>query len=109
MNTIGRKIRLLRHHRGWSQEDIATQLGLSIPAFSKIETGVTDINLTRLEQIAGLFDLSIIQMLDENDHQKFTNEIETMNRLLNERNAELISLQKKVIELYEELRATEVG
>jgi len=100
MNTIGRKIRLLRHQRGWSQEDVAARLGLSIPAFSKIETAMTDINLTRLEQIAGLFDLSIIQMLDEHGHQKFTGEIETMNRLLNEREAELIELQKKVIELF---------
>jgi transcriptional regulator with XRE-family HTH domain len=49
--SVGKNIRTLRHQRGWSQEDVANRLGISIPAFSKIETGVTDINLSRLEQI----------------------------------------------------------
>ena len=52
MQTLGKKIRLLRHQKSWSQEDVAKQLGISIPAFSKIETGITDINLSRLEQIS---------------------------------------------------------
>jgi len=40
MNTLGKKIRLLRHQKGWSQEDVAKRLDISIPAFSKIETGI---------------------------------------------------------------------
>ena len=55
MNTLGKKIRLLRHQKGWSQEDVAKRLDISIPAFSKIETGITDVNLSRLNQIAKLF------------------------------------------------------
>jgi transcriptional regulator with XRE-family HTH domain len=39
--SVGMNIRTLRHQRGWSQEDVADRLGISIPAFSKIETGVT--------------------------------------------------------------------
>jgi transcriptional regulator with XRE-family HTH domain len=45
MKTLGKKIRLLRHQKGWSQEEVAKRLDISIPAFSKIETGITDINL----------------------------------------------------------------
>lgn len=106
MNIIGRKIRLLRHQKGWTQEDVAVRLGLSIPAFSKLEAGISDINLSRLEKIADLFDLSVIQLLKLDDHadQKFTEEIQIMTKLLSERGAELIDLQKKVIELYEQLR-----
>ena len=55
--------RTLRHQRGWSQEDIANRLGISIPAFSKIETGVTDINLSRLEQIANIYDVNVVNLL----------------------------------------------
>lgn len=36
-----------------------------LPAFSKIETGRTDINITRLEQIAGLFNASIFEILSK--------------------------------------------
>jgi len=111
MNIIGRKIRLLRHQRGWSQQDVALRLGLSIAAFSKIEAGVTDINLSRLEEIAVLFDLSVLQVmtLDDRTDQKFTGEIEILNRLWNQQSEELIDLQKRVIELHEQLRAKAVG
>jgi transcriptional regulator with XRE-family HTH domain len=107
MKALGKKIRLLRHQKGWSQEDVAKRLDISIPAFSKIETGITDINLSRLEQISVLFEMSVIQLLTFNDSeqdQKFVNELESVNKKLMDREAEVIDLQKKVIELFEELR-----
>jgi transcriptional regulator with XRE-family HTH domain len=107
MKTLGKKIRLLRHQKGWSQEDVAKRLDISIPAFSKIETGITDINLSRLEQIATLFEMSVVQLLTFNDaeyEQKYVNELENVNKKLMDRETEVIDLQKKVIELFEELR-----
>ena len=111
MKALGKKIRLLRHQKGWSQEDVAKKLDISIPAFSKIETGITDINLSRLEQISILFDMTVVQLLtfsgSEQD-QKFVNELETVNKKLINRKTEVIDLQKKVIELFEELRHAKV-
>ena len=98
---------MLRHQRGWSQEDVAKKLDISIPAFSKIETGITDINLSRLEQISNLFEMTVVQLLTFNDleqDQKMTSELEVINKKLMDRDAEVIDLQKKVIELFEELR-----
>lgn len=63
MNKVGKKIRLLRHQKGWSQQDVAKKLGISIPAFSKMETGITDLNLSRLIQIAKLFNFTAVQLL----------------------------------------------
>jgi transcriptional regulator with XRE-family HTH domain len=111
MKALGKKIRLLRHQKGWSQEDVAKKLDISIPAFSKIETGITDINLSRLEQIAVLFEMTVVQLLtfsDSEQDQKFVNELETVNKKLLDRESEVIDLQKKVIELFEELRQTKV-
>ena len=107
MKTLGKKIRLLRHQKGWSQEDVAKRLDISIPAFSKIETGITDINLSRLEQIAALFEMSVVQLLtfsDSDQEQKFVHDLEVINKKLMDRETEVIDLQKKVIELFEELR-----
>src|ERR1700741_5292169 len=67
--TVGANIRTMRHQRGWSQEDIANRLGISIPAFSKIETGVTDINLSRLEQIANIYNVNVVQLLTVDNEQ----------------------------------------
>jgi transcriptional regulator with XRE-family HTH domain len=111
MKTLGKKIRLLRHQKGWSQEEVAKRLDISIPAFSKIETGITDINLSRLEQIAVLFEMSVVQLLTFNEteqDQKIANELENVNKKLMDRETEVIDLQKKVIELFEELRHKKV-
>ncbi|MDB5120372.1 MAG: helix-turn-helix protein [Sphingobacteriales bacterium] len=107
MKTLGKKIRLLRHQKSWSQEDVAKRLDISIPAFSKIETGITDVNLSRLEQISALFEMSVVQLLTFNDteeQEKYTSDLEVLTKRVQERESEVISLQKKVIELYEELR-----
>jgi len=107
MKTLGKKIRLLRHQKGWSQEDVAKKLDISIPAFSKIETGITDINLSRLEQISILFDMSVVQLLTLNEADNdpnFVSELESIHKRLMDRETEVIELQKKVIELFEELR-----
>ena len=104
--SAGKNIRTLRHEHGWSQEDVANRLGISIPAFSKIETGVTDINLSRLEQIANIFEVSVVNLLS----LEYTQEPSTQDLSLNiiqkklvDREAEIANLQRKVILLYEEL------
>ena len=107
MKTLGKKIRLLRHQKGWSQEDVSRRLDISIPAFSKIETGITDVNLSRLEQISTLFEMTVVQLLTFNDteqQEKYTSELEVLTKKLQEREMEVIDLQKKIIVLYEELR-----
>ena len=104
-NSVGKNIRALRHKRGWSQEDIATKLGISIPAFSKIETGVTDINLSRLEQISKIYETSVVNLLtlEEEIIEPQLIQINSIQKKLVDREAEIAHLQRKVIELYEEL------
>lgn len=106
MNTLGKKIRLLRHQKGWSQEDVAKRLDISIPAFSKIETGITDVNLSRLNQISKLFELSLVQLLSASDAEDDKEKLDVVNELsqkLQSREVEVLELQKKVIDLYEQL------
>ena len=106
MNTLGGKIKLLRLQKGWSQKDVAKRLEISIPAFSKIETGITDINLSRLNQIAKLFDLTTVQLLADSDSDEikdYAKEVNAITIKLHQREEEIIDLQKKVIQLYEQL------
>lgn len=106
MNNVGKKIRLLRHQKGWSQQDVAKKLGISIPAFSKIETGITDLNLSRLIQIAKLFNFTAVQLLsfsETDDVNDYVDGITSIQQKLKEREEEIIQLQKKVIDLYGQL------
>jgi transcriptional regulator with XRE-family HTH domain len=104
--SVGKSIRILRHQHGWSQEDIASRLGISIPAFSKIETGVTDVNLSRLEQIANIYEVSVVQLLavDNEQAEVIPSHLNIIQKKLTDREVEITTLQRKVIELYEELR-----
>ncbi len=107
MKELSKKIRFLRHQKGWSQEDVAKRLHISIPAFSKIETGITDVNVSRLRQLAKVFEMSLINLLTSDDLEqqaKHQSDIEVLSAKLHEREIELINLQRKSIELYEELR-----
>src|SRR3954470_10678392 len=101
--TIGKNIRTFRHQHGWSQEDVATKLGISIPAFSKIETGVTDINLSRLEQIANIYDVNVVQILSmdaEQPVEQKPSNLSIVQKKLLDRESEIVNLQRKVILLY---------
>ncbi|WP_158995915.1 helix-turn-helix domain-containing protein [Mucilaginibacter sp. L196] len=104
--SVGMNIRTLRHQQGWSQEDVADRLGISIPAFSKIETGVTDINLSRLEQIANVFEVSVVYLLamDIKEAEHEPSHLSIAQKKLLDRETEIATLQRKVILLYEELR-----
>src|SRR3954464_13022444 len=108
--TIGKNIRTFRHQHGWSQEDVASRLGISIPAFSKIETGVTDINLSRLEQIANIYEIDVVQILamDAEEVEQTPSNLSIVQKRLLDREAEIVNLQRKVILLYEELRNSKV-
>ncbi|PJJ84909.1 helix-turn-helix domain-containing protein [Mucilaginibacter auburnensis] len=110
--TIGKNIRAYRHQHGWSQEDVANKLGISIPAFSKIETGVTDINLSRLEQIANIYEVDVVQILSmdaEEPIEQQPSNLSIVQKKLLDREAEIVNLQRKVILLYEELRNSKIN
>lgn len=107
MNIIGKNIRQLRQRNGWSQGEVAKRLKISIPAFSKIETGITDINISRLDQIANLFEVSTLEIISKDGETQSTGsseEITSLKGKLASQEEEIIKLQKKVIDLYEEIR-----
>ena len=56
-----------------TQEYIATQLGLSIRAYSKIETGETQLTINRLNEISKALGIDPIEVLGFDDKQVFNN------------------------------------
>ncbi len=55
------KIRQMRVLKGWSQEDMADRLQMSVNGYANIERGETDVQTSRLEQIARLFDMDLME------------------------------------------------
>ena len=69
--SVHEKIRLVRQLKGWSQEDVANKLGMSPNGYGSIERGETDVNLSRLEQIAEMFGIKLSDLLELNEKNVF--------------------------------------
>jgi transcriptional regulator with XRE-family HTH domain len=65
--TVHEKIRMVRKAKGLTLEDVADQLGMSINGYGDIERGDTDVNLSRLEQIAQLFEMELSELMGVNE------------------------------------------
>ena len=72
------KIRFMRQFKGWSQEEIAEKLDMSLKGYANIEHGNTDIKLSKLEKIAETFGMSLLDLLELNEKNVF-NFTETQN------------------------------
>lgn len=105
MLKLGKKIRTLRQQRGWPQSDVAQKLGISVAAFSKIETDVTDISLSRLQQLAEVFGETLVQLiLPENElFEEEINALKKAKETIERQQSKIVNLQEYVITLYEEL------
>lgn len=61
------KIRTLREQKQLTQEDVAERLFMSVSGYSKIERGETRLNMERLEQIANVLDIDILELISKSE------------------------------------------
>ena len=125
---VNERIRIMREINKWSQEDMAEKLNMSPNGYAKIERGETKINLEKLEQIAKIFNIDAIELMDLSNrgslflmsknygynstnyyssNDKLCSEIEKLNliiehqkELLNQKDTELEAL-RRIINLLE--------
>src|SRR6266571_7540336 len=57
--TLGERLREAREYLGFSQEEVATFLGVSRSALSLIETGQRKVDALELKKLAGLYKRSV--------------------------------------------------
>lgn len=108
MKNVGQNIKKLRLKRQWNQQYVAGKLNISIPAFSKIETNNTDISLTRLAELAAVFQVDVFEILfepGENGKRALESELHECKIMLEAKNREISELQKTMIDLFIELRS----
>ena len=105
---IGDNIRKLRELRGLSQENVASDLGMSPTGFGKIERNEVSITIDKLTKVAKVLDTSIETILDFDDKTVF---IKNLNPKINKQFGqyspindfdEIRKLYEKQIKLLEE-------
>lgn len=65
------KIHFLRQLKNWSQEEMANKLEMSINGYAKIERGETDVPVSRLEQIAKVLEIELVELLNFGEKSVF--------------------------------------
>ncbi|EFL80902.1 helix-turn-helix domain-containing protein [Actinobacillus pleuropneumoniae] len=61
------KIRAMREINHWSQEKMAEKLAMSANGYAKIERGQTKLNLDKLQQIANIFNIDVLELMTSDD------------------------------------------
>lgn len=102
---IGRNIQRHREMAELKQDSLAKLIGITPSALSQIETGKTDISVSRIEQIAEALNKSFFELITtpnniggiQNDNLVFNNKIltESLNELLITMNILIQKMDKK--------------
>lgn len=96
MKNIGKKIKFYRNKIGFTQEEMSEKIGISFQSNSKIERNITDVNISRLLQIAKILNISIKDFFSPTKSDTYEEDI---LKTLAQKNEEIIKLQKQVITL----------
>jgi transcriptional regulator with XRE-family HTH domain len=91
------KIKQIRELKNFTQEYVAQQLGLSTRAYSKIETGETQLTINRLNEISAILEVQPMEVLGFDDKKIFNINHSTGNNGYNN-----IMYPEKLIQQYEE-------
>lgn len=90
------KIKQLRELKNFTQEYMAQQLGLSTRAYSKIESGETQLTINRLNEISEILGIDPIEVLGFDHQNIFNNCTQEGNIGINH-----INIPDKLIDQYE--------
>jgi transcriptional regulator with XRE-family HTH domain len=60
---VQEKIRFARELKNLSQEEVASKLGMSTTGYAKIERGQTKANIQKLEKIAEVLEIDLMELL----------------------------------------------
>ncbi len=63
MEKIYENIKAIRKAKGISQADMADKLGMYPANYNRLENGLTQLTIERLEQLAGIFGMTVIEIM----------------------------------------------
>jgi transcriptional regulator with XRE-family HTH domain len=90
------KIKQIRELKNFTQEHVATHLGLTTRAYSKIESGETQLTINRLNEISSILGVEPMEVLGFDEKQVFNNCKQEGNIGINH-----INIPEKLIQQYE--------
>lgn len=62
--SVHEKIRMMREIHHWSQEEMAGKMNMSLSGYAKIERGATKLHIDKLKQIAQIFNIDLVELIN---------------------------------------------
>lgn len=102
-------IRQIRNERKLTQREVALRLNICLFSYSRMESGVVNIKISRLEQIAGIFELTVGQLINWNRPDQSSTQLNDLHAKTERYETEILNLRRTVIRLSEELHFINSG
>jgi transcriptional regulator with XRE-family HTH domain len=96
MKDLGNILKSLRVSRGISQDAVAFEIEVSLSTYSKLERGLSDITLSKLERLAAFYGMEVVELLMYGSDTKAASTI--CKKIIEEKDREIMNLQKDLIE-----------
>lgn len=106
LHTVGTKVKKLREFRNFTQSYMAERLGIAQSSYSTIESGESDITLSRLDEISKILGMRVENVMAFDEKMVFN--IATQNNTHNGFgfvNHNTITNDQKIEDLYKEMTA----
>jgi transcriptional regulator with XRE-family HTH domain len=94
---IGTRIRKIREIKGLSQENIASELDMSVTGYGKIERNEVSVNIEKLSKIGKVLGLSVEDIIGFDENIAFNNFNSTIDKQIGR-----YLMPEEMKELYEE-------
>jgi len=96
MKDLGNTLKSLRISKGISQEALAFEMEISLSTYSKLERGVSDITLSKLEKLATFYGMDVVEVLLYGSSSLAA--LGICKKIIEEKDKEIMNLQKDLIE-----------
>lgn len=103
MSNVYASIKSIRNEKGLKQEDVAQKMGMAQSNYARLEKGLTQATVERLEQLAEIFEMSVPAILSyEAGSNSDKEDISYYTNLCRKYEKQIDLLKKRVNELEEE-------
>lgn len=97
MNNLSNTLRQLRLQKGYSQEYMASQIGISQSAYARIENDCTPLTLKRLQKIATVLGTSLSLLVNpKNSNPETEKDLAFYKTLLLEKDKHISKLEETI-------------
>ena len=94
---IASKIKLLREEKNYLLEDIALKLGISVPSYSRIESGKIQINVETLYKLTQILDTDLYEIFNLEKNNSYSNNSDNVLCQFGQNHFLMLNLDKKDI------------